>query len=60
VLMTAGLDETDLSIWGAEQIEDAVTALNQNGFREEVRLKTMLVFQRRADSTESSQSSIGQ
>ena len=58
--MTAGLDETDLSIWGAEQIEDAVTALNQNGFREEVRLKTMLVFQRRADSTESSQSSIGQ
>jgi len=60
VLMTAGLDETDLSIWGAEQIEDAVTALNQNGFREEVRLKTMRVFQRRADSTESSQSSIGQ
>ncbi|MCH2401780.1 MAG: hypothetical protein MK364_21860, partial [Pirellulales bacterium] len=59
VLMPAGLDETDLSIWGAGQIEEAVTALNQHGFREEVRLKTMLVFQRRADSTEPSQSGIG-
>ena len=56
VLMTDGLDKTDLSIWGSVQIEEAVTALNQNGFRQAARLETMLVFQRFPASTESSQS----
>ena len=46
VLMTAGLDETDLSIWGPSQIAATVKALNQNGFRQEARLETMLVFRR--------------
>ncbi|MEE3372972.1 MAG: hypothetical protein VX346_26805 [Planctomycetota bacterium] len=55
VLMTSGLDETDLAIWGSSQIEEAVNALKQNGFRQAARLETMLVFQRRADSTVSSQ-----
>ena len=58
VLMTSGLDETDLSIWGSTQLDEAVNALKQNGFRQAARLETMLVFQRRADSTGSSQSSL--
>ena len=60
VLISAGLDETDQAIWGPGQIGAAVKSLDQNGFRQAVRLETMLIFRRPLAPLESRESTSNQ
>ena len=48
ILVTSGLDESDQKIWGEPQTTASVQCLLENGFQQQLKLETMLLYQRPA------------